>query len=122
MGLLRILYLAMVLCMTHPVSSKAQKDASEPLYRRSSLCQIMICHSDQEYSSAIKSVYLKLPVSEHYNDHNLSVKVVETVGKLSKSGRNTENEGQRRKHGRFPLATTRGKRYPLLLSGMPKPI
>jgi hypothetical protein len=92
MGLLRILYLAMVLCMTHPVSSKAQKDASEPLYRRSSLCQIMICHSDQEYSSAIKSVYLKLPVSEHYNDHNLSVKVVETVGKLSKSGRNTEND------------------------------
>lgn len=64
---------------------------------------------------------MKLPVSEHYNDHNLSVKVVETVGKLSKSWRNTENEGQRRKHGRFPMATTRGKRHLVLLTGMQKP-
>lgn len=51
-------------------------------YRRSSLYSLLINHTDQKFSKEIGDVFLKMPVPDKYNDHNLSVRVVSATKKI----------------------------------------
>jgi hypothetical protein len=60
-------------------------------YRRSSLYQILINHQEQKFAEDIREVFLDIPVSEHFNYHDLSVKIVDMDSKLKKAGSSNEN-------------------------------
>lgn len=65
-------------------------------YRRSSIYSLLINHTDQKFSKEIGDVFLKMPVPDKYNDHNLSVRVVSVTKKIKDKevGRNfLENNG-----------------------------
>lgn len=57
------------------------QEESEMKYRRGSLYSMMVNHEGREFGDEIKDVFLKIPVPDKYNDHDLSVKVVYTPGK-----------------------------------------
>ena len=59
---------------------QAQGDG-EIKYRRSSLYSMMINHEGREFGDEIKDVFLKIPVPDKYNNHDLSVKVIYTSEK-----------------------------------------
>lgn len=49
-------------------------------YRRSSIYSILVNNTADEYYQVIKTAFLSMPLPEKYNDHDLSVKVLETDG------------------------------------------
>ncbi len=51
-------------------------------YRRLSLCNIMVKHDNEKFADEIEEQFLNIGVAEQYNDHNLSVRVVNTQEKL----------------------------------------
>lgn len=57
---------------------QAQGDG-EIKYRRSSLYSMMINHEGREFGDEIKDVFLKIPVPDKYNNHDLSVKVIVSI-------------------------------------------
>lgn len=61
-------------------------------YRRSSIYSVLINHTDQQFASEIKEAFMQIPVPDKYNDHNLSVKVLNLDKKLS--GANSEKENK----------------------------
>lgn len=68
----------------------AQDNAMD--YRRSSIYSLLVNHTDQQFASEIKEAFLQIPVPDKFNDHNLSVKVLELDKKLSGANRDRENE------------------------------
>ena len=67
----------------------AQDNAMD--YRRSSIYSLLVNHTDQQFASEIKEAFLQIPVPDKFNDHNLSVKVLELDKKLSGANRDREN-------------------------------
>lgn len=67
--------------------------AEEPVsnYRRSSIYSILVNHTDQKFSDEIKEAFLQIPVPDKFNDHNLSVKVVNMGTKLKGATSQKEN-------------------------------
>ena len=63
-------------------SAFAQQADKENRYRRLSLCNILVKHDNEKFADEIEGQFLKIPVSEQYNDHNLSVRVVNVDDKL----------------------------------------
>lgn len=61
-----------------------QGQAPTDRYRRISLCNILIKHDKEKYADEIEQQFLKIPVSDKYNDHNLSVRVVTSSDKKLK--------------------------------------
>lgn len=61
-------------------------------YRRSSIYSVLINHTDQQFANEIKEAFMQIPVPDKYNDHNLSVKVLNLDKKLN--GANSENENK----------------------------
>lgn len=60
-------------------------------YRRSSIYSVLINHTEQQFANEIKEAFLLIPVPDKYNDHNLSVKVLEMDKKLSGANKDSEN-------------------------------
>ena len=56
-------------------TARAQQDDANR-YRRLSLCNMLIKHQNEQFADEIEEEFLKIPVSDKYNDHNLSVRVV----------------------------------------------
>ncbi len=71
-----ILFPAMIALMS--LQSFAQTDSDR--YRRLSICNILVKHDSEKYADEIEEQFLNIPVSEKYNDHNLSVRVVSMDG------------------------------------------
>ncbi len=63
----------------------------EGTYRRSSLYSLLINHSDQQFSKEIKEAFVKIPISEKFNDHELSVKILSMGEKLKGASADKEN-------------------------------
>ncbi len=61
-------------------------------YRRSSLYTLMINHTEQKYADEIRRVFVTLPCPDKFNDHDLSVKVVNLDKKLKGARSDDENE------------------------------
>lgn len=75
------------------VASVFNTYAQEPIsdYRRSSIYSLLINHTDQKFASEIKEAFLQIPVPDKFNDHNLSVKVLNMDKKLSGASSQKEN-------------------------------
>ena len=67
--------------------------AQEPVtdYRRSSIYSVLVNHTDQQFANEIKEAFLQIPVPDKFNDHNLSVKVLNMDKKLSGASSQKEN-------------------------------
>ena len=51
----------------------------------------MINHTEQQFASEIKQAFIQIPVPDKFNDHNLSVRVVNLNEKLSGAKSEKEN-------------------------------
>lgn len=60
-------------------------------YRRSSLYSLMVNHTDQQFASEIKEAFLQIPIPDKFNNHDLSVKVLNLDKKLEGANSNKEN-------------------------------
>lgn len=60
-------------------------------YRRSSIYSLMISHEDQKFASEIKDAFVKIPVPDKFNDHELSVKILSLDKKLNGASSDKEN-------------------------------
>lgn len=84
-------YFLTTICLITNVVAFAQNTGDEPKYRRSSLYSLMINHTDQKFASEIRNSFLNIPIPDKYNDHDLSVKVVDINTKLKNASSNKEN-------------------------------
>lgn len=71
---------ALILSLNASVQTTAQTTSTETTYRRPSLCQFLVSRTDQNMHDRIEEQYLALPTPDQYNDHNLSIRVI-NVGK-----------------------------------------
>ena len=61
----------------------AQEEMSDEQrnYRRSSLCLILLTHSDKQYAEAMERVFRNFPLPLRYNEHNIpTLRVVSVTG------------------------------------------
>lgn len=84
-------YFLTAICLITSTVAFAQNTENEPKYRRSSLYSLMINHTDQKFASEIRNSFLNIPIPDKYNDHDLSVKVVDINTKLKNASSNKEN-------------------------------
>ena len=60
-------------------------------YRRSSLYSVLINHTDQKFAEEIKEAFLDMEIPDKYNDHDLSVKILDMDKKLKGAKSDREN-------------------------------
>ncbi len=68
--------ISLILILFCFIPSFAKNEVTETDYRRSSIYSILVNNTEQKFADEIKEQFLNIPVSDKYNDHNLSVKVV----------------------------------------------
>lgn len=94
MELLKIEYMKKINIITFlliGIFSKTLAQETTMDYRRSSIYSIMINHTEQQFASEIKEAYLQIPVPDKFNDHNLSVRVINLNDKLKGAKSEKEN-------------------------------
>lgn len=74
--------LALIVAASPLLQAAAQQDSLITNYRRSSLYSLLVKHNDQKFAQEISDVFLKIPTPDKYNNHDLSVKVVNMDVKL----------------------------------------
>lgn len=62
----------MLLTAVAPSGAAVREDRS----RRSSVCHILVKHSEQKFADEIEKQFMAIPVGDRFNDHNLSVRCV----------------------------------------------
>lgn len=85
------LFIIICLFVTLIPSLQAQTEDFEANYRRSSIYSLMVNHTDQKFAAEIKEAFLQIPVPDKFNDHNLSVKVLNLDTKLIGANKDSEN-------------------------------
>lgn len=80
MTMKKIVY-TLIACLALSLQVQAQQESTMK-YRRSSIYSLLLNHTNQKFSTEIGDVFLKMPVPDKYNDHDLSVKVVSTTEKI----------------------------------------
>ena len=86
---MKIRYIILGVLMSNVGVTFAQESVSD--YRRSSIYSVLVNHTNQQFANEIKEAFLQIPVPDKFNDHNLSVKVVNMDKKLSNAGSQKEN-------------------------------
>lgn len=86
-----IFVIAAALLVSLGANAQKQDKNSQQEYRRSSIYSVLISHSEQNYASEIQKAFLDMPVPERYNDHNLSIKVLDMDKKLKGARSDDEN-------------------------------
>lgn len=85
--------LTVVLSLMSVGAIVAQDFTSDDIkYRRSSLYSLLINHTEQSFADEIRAAYLSVPVPDKFNDHNLSVRVIDMDEKLAGARKNRENQ------------------------------
>ena len=76
------------------------KKIEEIDYRRSSIYSILINHTEQKYGKYVADVFIDMPLPDKYNDHDLSVKIVEVnyKTKATEKGKNFLDRNQVASH------------------------
>lgn len=59
-----------------------QDDPIATQYTRCSLYSVLVSHVGEEYADVIREQFLEMPISDQFNDHNLSVKVLNVSQKI----------------------------------------
>lgn len=85
------LNIALLFLATSLLAAHAQDNNEVAKYRRSSIYSLLVNHTDQKFASEIKEAFLQIPVPDKFNDHNLSVKVLNLETKLDKAKSDKEN-------------------------------
>lgn len=81
-----------LLCSATTIAAFAQNEQDDAMnYRRSSLYSLMINHTDQNFAKEIKDAFMQIPVPDKFNDHDLSVKVLNLDTKLTAANSEKEN-------------------------------
>lgn len=70
-----ILYTLAALSIAVPAQA-AKNDSINTDYRRSSLCSFLISRTDQKLYGEIQDVYLDIPTPDQYNNHDLSIRIL----------------------------------------------
>lgn len=78
---MRTIQYLLILCILYPLHMNAQQPEAMK-YRRSSIYSLLINHTDQKFSKEIGDVFIKMPVPDKYNNHNLSVRIVSATAKV----------------------------------------
>ena len=86
---MKIRNIAIGLVVSIAISVQAQE--TDANYRRSSIYSVLVNHTYQQFASEIKEAFLQIPVPDKFNDHNLSVKVLNLDKKLSGASSEKEN-------------------------------
>lgn len=86
---MKLRYITLGVLIMTAASTFAQETISD--YRRSSIYSVLVNHTDQQFASEIKEAFLQIPVPDKFNDHNLSVKVLNMDKKLSNAASQKEN-------------------------------
>lgn len=74
-------YISALLIIGGALVSNAKTDDNVDIqYRRSSICSFLVSRTDQSMFDKIQSEYLSIPTPDQYNEHNLSIRVL-NVGK-----------------------------------------
>lgn len=64
------------------ITANAAEQKSDSLrYRRSSLCSFLIKHNEDKFAQEIEEQFLNIPIDGQFNDHNLSVRVLNVAAK-----------------------------------------
>ena len=80
-----IKYILLAIILPFSLVANAQhRKIEEVEYRRSSLYSILINHTEQRLGPNIADIFIEMPVPDKYNDHDLSVKIIEADAKLKK--------------------------------------
>lgn len=66
----------LVIVLTGHIAAASDNDVNKERSRRSSICSILVKHSEQKFADEIEAQFIQIPMSERFNDHNLSVRVV----------------------------------------------
>ena len=79
-------YILLSIILPLSLMANAQRRTIEEVeYRRSSLYSILINHTEQRMGPDVANVFIEMPVPDKYNNHDLSVKIVEADAKLKKN-------------------------------------
>ncbi len=70
-----------VVVVSQVMAQWRRRDIDET-YRRSSVYSILISHPNEQFSEEIENCFLEIPIPDSYNDHDLSVKIVNHDEKL----------------------------------------
>ena len=85
---MRKIFLLAVLILSFSLGAfSQQQEMSEEQknYRRSSLCLILLTHSDKQYAQAMERVFKEFPLPLRYNEHNIpTLRVVQVKGKQNR--------------------------------------
>lgn len=73
------------------LSVTIQAQALESNYRRSSIYSLLVNHTEQKFANEIREAFMQIPVPDKFNDHNLSVKVLNMDKKLAGANKEREN-------------------------------
>lgn len=82
-------YILLSLALALSVTSNAQTPESN--YRRSSIYSLLVNHTEQKFANEIREAFMQIPVPDKFNDHNLSVKVLNMDKKLAGANKEREN-------------------------------
>ncbi len=66
------------------IFASSAKDVEQPVetkYNRSSIYSILVNHTEQKFASEIESQFLNIPTPDKYNNHDLSIKVLNVDSK-----------------------------------------
>lgn len=84
--------LALILsASTIPALYAQQTDIENTQYRRSSMYSLLVNHTDQQFANEIKEAFLQIPIPDKFNNHDLSVKVLNLDKKLEGASSDKEN-------------------------------
>lgn len=72
------LYIISALSLLVGSIAVAQQAPAEMKYRRSALYSILVSHSSTQYSKEIEGVFNQIPIPDKFDNHDLSVKVINT--------------------------------------------
>lgn len=92
MKLNNILIAAALMAASTNIYADNDNEGKELKYRRSSLYSLMVNHTDQNFAKEIREAFVQMPVPDKYNDHDLSVKVLNLDKKLKDASSDKENQ------------------------------
>lgn len=77
-----IKFAAILLLALMPLQHLSAAVAADSLrYRRSSLCSFLIRHNEDKFADEIQEQFLNIPIDGQFNDHNLSIRVLNVNAK-----------------------------------------
>ncbi len=76
MKLNKIILLSLLCATVAGAKADKPKEISDTQYRRSSICSFLVSRTDQSRYPQIQEKFLEIPTPDQYNNHDLSVRVI----------------------------------------------